>query len=251
MKAPDGSNVPEILKFCAYHTTSCVGEHEEDNELPKVKIPNQHALCSECLVQKGHGQQMAITPRSAPGVAPVTLESAARKLEQAKANKEDDKLMESLLTEKSRCSWKPNHEELMGPMKEFICKNFVFRNPETKQLMPTCAMHVKLCIRVHDGGGVIDVPNVHALCTMHHTAEHGLDPPVIDFPYPGMESKLKDKAWMIQAGHFAAPNWRPDEDVIAAEYIAPKEPESYFESITKQAELFFWKRRFKREGTGT
>ena len=53
---------------------------------------------------------------------------------------------------------------------------------------------------VNTNVGAIQQPNLYALCTMHYIAEHGNDPPVVTFPYPGMDSLMANKAWMMKAG---------------------------------------------------
>jgi len=163
VKNAKGEEEPEILKYCAYHQPTCVGEHDDDDHAPECKTPNSYALCSECIMQGGKPIPIVITPRSAPGVAPVSIETKLKKLalqsgeggenEDGEGGTEPkDAIDLSCITEKTRCFWKPGN----GNMRGYVCKNYVYMNPETKALMATCPWHVKLCIRSHpEGGGTV------------------------------------------------------------------------------------------------
>lgn len=150
------------------------------------------------------------------------------------------------LTEESLCCWVPTAEESLTQMRGYICRNKVFRNPVTKLLMKTCAMHVKFCVKPHNEGavgGVIEVPNLHALCNMHHVAECGVPPLRVEFPYPGMEHRLRTKGWLIKPGHWAAPSWPPLANTKCNKvYRKPAKPEGYMNKMREAARLMTFKK---------
>jgi len=140
----EGGGVPVILKYCAYHTPTCVGEHDEDANPPPVKSPNMHGLCTQCIMNKKDIDKSipSFTFLTAPGVCPVNLMVAAAKAASIQAtvaaDKEEDELQEGKI-----CGWKPSKKESLTNVKDYMCKNVIYKNPESKALIPFCAMHGK------------------------------------------------------------------------------------------------------------
>ena len=200
--------MPEILKFCSYHTHNCVGDHE-GIEGPKIKMPNALGLCTECYgsAQQSNEKLTPLSPRSVPGVAPVSVENQLKKLiteAEEKKEMEEAEKMANALTERTRCKWKPNKEEKTTDAKFYTCTSYIMRNPVTNALMHTCALHVRVCIRAHvdPAGAAIKIPNIYALCNLHHEQEHGTIPIPIPFPYPGMQKKVIKGAWALKPGKY-------------------------------------------------
>lgn len=213
-KDESGKVLHEALTTCSYHTKECCGEHPPDQP-QKILIPNTEALCTECYMDKMNGEkpQMCILEK-APGVSSVSaMKNLKSKLDIALTKK---KTIEEELTDDSVCCWKAVGIEAETFLRAYKCTNKVFRDPETKILYSTCAMHIKRCIRKHEteATSVIAIPNIHGLCTMHHMAEHKDEPIEVPLPYPGMIKKLfKREQIPFKTGHWAAPNWAPPHDI--------------------------------------
>lgn len=269
MKNARGQEVPVYTAQCAYHVYSCLGDHEEDYP-PKVAIPNADGLCMECFYHKHKHAPPKITLDTAPNVYDPKKKIPTNILENNDKKSEsqsqigsttnatekallDDKnlIQESQLNADSICCWVPSVEESFGEMRGYICKNKVFYNPETRQYLPTCAMHIKTCIKSHidSPDTPIEIPNLYGLCNIHHVATYGSIPVKIPFPYPGVEKKLKSKGWLIKPGHWSAPTWPPLKPVISTKKYRPlRKPETYLEKMQELARVLRYLKRKKEFG---
>ena len=219
---PSGEETPKILKYCGYHQPKCIDidvhEAEGDPPLLDPSNANMYGYCNLCLktAKDVDTSIPSSTADTAPGVTPVDIALEAQKSAAAEAAKEDDKFQ---LHEGMICRWKPNQKESLTHVREYVCKNVIYRNPVTGALIPYCAMHAKGCVMDHGtDGGIIDVPNIYALCAMHHMALHKCEPSPVAFPYPGMVHKGAATAWRRRAGHWAAPKWKPMDVQHAKEF---------------------------------
>lgn len=262
------------MGMCYYHVMSCLGDHEEDYP-PRIVTPNAEGLCNECYIHKMKELPPMCTSITSPGVYDPRFENGAANAivtasEEVKGKDEEDaqsiaagssvadnKILNSHemgrmdadpsgLTEDSLCCWVPTAEESLTNMRGYICRNKVFRNPVTKLLMRTCPMHVKFCVKPHSEGavgGLVEVPNLHALCNMHHVAECGVPPVPVEFPYPGMQYRLREKGWLIKPGHWAAPSWPPLQNVKCNKvYRKPSKPVGYMNKMREAARVMTWKK---------
>mmetsp|Transcript_16109 Transcript_16109/g.24282 ORF Transcript_16109/g.24282 Transcript_16109/m.24282 type:complete len:1767 (-) Transcript_16109:119-5419(-) len=262
-------DVPMYTAHCAYHALSCLGFHEEEYP-PKIFTPNSEGLCTECYVHKMKTLPPRLTPDSVPTVfdpkdpqgqvgaddedrGSVDEVSSSVADQRYLALQEERDAESGGLTEDSLCCWVPSAEESLTQMRGYICRNKVFRHPVTMKLLRTCALHVKFCVKPHEDGGavggLIETPNIHALCNMHHVAEHGIAPLKLNFPYPGMEHRLKNKGWMVKPGHWAAPSWPPLRDVVSKkQYRVPEKPIGYMNKMREAARLMIFRKRKKQFG---
>jgi hypothetical protein len=260
IKNKRNQDVPEYVAQCQYHVISCLGDHEDDAYPPKIAVPNSEGLCVECYYHKHKYYPPKMTADMAPTVYdPNTSKPPKRAngadsgdgsvhesdvLGSVKDNQED----ENGLTENSICCWVPTAEESLTNMRGHVCRNKVFRHPTTRVLLPTCAMHIRFCIKPHTEsavGGIIEIPNLYGLCNVHHVSEFGVAPLPVPWPYPGVERRLKTKGWMmIKTGHWAAPSWPPNRDVPVCrkKYRLPRKPDSYIDRMRETARIL----RFKR-----
>lgn len=281
-----GIEEPEYIAFCHYHALSCLGNHEQYP--PRIVIPNSEGLCNECYLHKIKHPAPQLTMEAAPGVVAVNLiqlednQADNTTFQELKELQEDFEQEErpkaeynpaiartyssvtvntaptnegegddAELTDDSICCWRPNADESLTYMRGYICKNKVFRNPKTKTLRRTCAMHMKQCYFNHEsGGGLIEIPNTLGLCMMHHIAVVGKPPKRKTFPYPGMERKLREKGWLVKAAHWAAPSWPPMPAIRVnkKKYVAPEKPEGYLNVLRETARLMTFNRTKKLYG---
>jgi hypothetical protein len=166
-------------------------------------------------------------------------------LKRNKVEEEEEEVKEVELTEDSTCNWRPDAQESLTQMKGYICKNKVYRNPETRILYHTCSMHIKFCIKKHPPGtsSLVDVPNIYGYCNTHHMAEFACVPIPIPFPFPGMTYRLVSKGWMIKPAHWAAPTWRPLKDFKPKRrYREPDKPIGYLNKIREAAKVMRYRR---------
>jgi hypothetical protein len=267
VKNSRGKDVPIYTAQCAYHVSSCLGEHEEDYP-PKVLVPNADGLCIECYFHKHKHSPPKITPDEAPGVydpkkkslEQIAQENADRKSEvqsqmESATTMTDKGLLEAkdpifgdLLDADTICCWLPSVHDM--ETRGYICQNRVFYNPETKRCVPTCAMHLKFCIKPHtDGSAPIEIPNIHGLCNIHHIAAFGSVPIPVPFPYPGVEKRLKSKGWLVKPGHWGAPTWPPLKPIICGKkYRPPAKPRTYIEKMQELARVIRYQKRKKEYG---
>ena len=263
-----GVEEPAWQGTCAYHVLSCLGDHDGDYP-PRIALPNAEGLCNQCYMHKMKTLPPICSPNTAPGVyearsqagyqgALSIHESQGDDKEEVSSSVAENRVLDSYeirkgleadpsgLTEDSLCCWVPTAEESLTHLRGYICRQKVFRNPVTKLLMKTCAMHVKFCIKPHTEGavgGVIEIPNVHALCNMHHVSDHGVPPTEVPFPYPGMQYRMRAKGWLIKAGHWAAPYWPPLMTTKCNKvYRKPQKPEGFMNEMREAARIMTWKR---------
>ena len=215
-----GKDEPVTLAVCVFHTADCIGDLHRDKEPAKIREANKDALCGECYVLKNKKQPAKLTKELAPGVR--ELSTTVSKLDMKASD--DGEANERLdgtgkpLTDESQCCWKP-HPSQDKDLAGYICFNKVFRSPETKILYRTCAWHTKVCARHHpNGDNIVQVANEYSLCHMHHIAAIGSPPLPPPRPMPGTEPKIKREAWQIDPGHWAAPNWKCDDEVDLVEF---------------------------------
>jgi hypothetical protein len=240
----------------------CVGEHEGDFP-PKVQTPNPLGLCTECYVHRMKMPPPFLEAWMSPGVVPVEEENSDKKVSSVADHKsshgknnselivpssglssitvKEDVKVDDLESDEEviLCNWRPSAEESLGPMRGYVCCNPVFRNPNTKAQLKTCAMHVRYCIMTHTvGSGQVEIPNVHGLCNSHHVGLCGRIPLTIPFPYPGMRRKLREKGWLIKPGHWAAPTWPPMKAIISNKVRIIREiPEGYLDRMRETARV--------------
>lgn len=227
----------EALLTCAYHATVCCGEHPPDQP-QKVLVPNAEAYCNECHIDNVGEKPAPLSLEKAPGVSSLSNMANLRTKMDMATKKGGD---EDALTDESICSWKPSGSDANTIIRLYKCTNRVFRDPESKVLYPTCAFHVKRCVRKHEteATATITIPNVHGLCVMHHMAEHKDEPHKVPNPYPGMIKKVFRREIPFKTGHWAAPYWPPRRDVQVAVYY-PIIHEDIVEIV------FAWAARMKR-----
>lgn len=229
----------EALTTCAYHATVCCGEHPPDQP-QKILVPNSEAYCNECHIDHMGEKPTALSMEKAPGVSSLNNMANLRTkmdLAAAKMTGEGD----NQLTDDSICNWKPSGSDANSIIRLYKCTNKVFRDPESKVLYPTCAYHVKRCVRKHEteATAIITTPNVYGLCVSHHMAEHRDEPPHIANPYPGMVKKLYRREVKFKTGHWAAPYWPPLRNVEVVTY----EPIIHEDVVEI---MFAWAARVKR-----
>ena len=251
-----GNDEPEYVAFCSYHVPSCLGDHNP-MAIPKISIPNSDGLCNECFLHKNKTLPPKAEPNAVPGLRTVDEESLSEvgesvdgssvtnvpiKRETAEAVTED--VIEEL-SDESICNWRPDAQESLTKMKGYICKNKVHRNPETRILYPTCALHIKFCIKKHAPGtsSLVEIPNIYGYCNTHHMAEFACTPIPIPFPFPGMTYRLVPKGWMVKPAHWAAPTWRPLKDFKPKKrYIEPEKPIGYINKMREAAKVMRYRR---------
>jgi hypothetical protein len=225
-------NVPqEYHDKCMYHITNCQSEEHHATETI-IKIPNEDTLCTECFLNKRKSKPLALVAEYVPGVGPYVSALEANKVAKGVVIEVNNNLDNNgkELTEKTLCCWRPPADEV--EKRAWICKNPIMKNPDTDEWVKFCPYHQKKCIRLHvNGPGQINNPNEYGLCDNHHTADHGIAPPPLEFPLPGMELKNSRDGWKIKAGFWNSPNWRPDDDVDLIEYFYFDTPENIFEEI--------------------
>lgn len=231
-------NSPDVLlSYCAYHNPFCFGDHNGDGQVT-IKFPNKDTFCTDCYLAKHKRQPGKLPPGRIPGV--VNAQTGKPMGGAPVAEDEEMGVDEELPV----CGWKPDKIEALTEMRGYVCKNRCYRDPTSKMLMSTCAMHIRKCVKMHSGDdGKIDIRNIFGLCMMHHIAEHGEPPIEVPLPYPGMERRLRSKGWKIKPGHFFAPTWPRKEDIIyKKQYIAPPKPTNFIEQIRLQAKQNEYKR---------
>jgi hypothetical protein len=251
-----GEDEPEYIAHCDFHTMSCLGEHSP-MAIPKVITPNIEGLCNECYMHKHKLMPPKAEANAVPGLRTVeddvgsdddTDETSVKNtaiLKRNKVEEEEEEVKEVELTEDSTCNWRPDAQESLTQMKGYICKNKVYRNPETRILYHTCSMHIKFCIKKHPPGtsSLVDVPNIYGYCNTHHMAEFACVPIPIPFPFPGMTYRLVSKGWMIKPAHWAAPTWRPLKDFKPKRrYREPDKPIGYLNKIREAAKVMRYRR---------
>lgn len=240
-----GEDIPEVLPHCAFHSLYCVGKHDSDP--PRIRVPNAEALCNECYMLKFKTLPPKFSIITAPGVVQAVDKKDVKAGEKAGsiASLSDEGEIHEELSENTYCCWRPSAEESLTRMRGYICRNHVYRNPYTKALMRTCAMHIKSCIRQHATAtdAIIEIPNIYGLCTMHHIAEMGAAPMEVPFPYPGMQHRMRNKGWLVKAGHFAAPSWPPTHAIICDGDVPEKEkPVGYLNKMRELARVIAFKK---------
>ena len=89
----------------------------------------------------------------------------------------------------------PHHVPPATCPTSYLCTNKIYRNPETRALLHSCAWHVATCIHpshakdADSKSGRILVPNEYGLCIAHHVSKHGIPPKSQSHPWPGMVTK--------------------------------------------------------------
>ena len=241
-----GEEVAKVMGFCTYHMKECISMDHKNNKgdaPPALKALNSEAFCAECYMAKLGKKIPPMKPEGAPGVAPVTLQPTGKR------TMDDDESVteEKELTEITCCCWRPSKLESETILRGYICKAVIIRSPETNALINTCGYHVKQCLRIHtEGSGVVSVPNQYGLCPMHFLSEFGHDPKPMPGPYPenhlfpGMETRAAASAWKRRAGHWAAPRWEPEEEVMVREYKDPDKPSWIFSPFERAEKALNW-----------
>lgn len=200
-----GAVMPDILKFCAYHTECCVGEHE--TLVHAVTTPNELALCNHCYVRAtSKAPNSSLTKHSVPGVyldfshATETCyesDTVERDLDEVRATRElvARKALERRsmpLTQTTVCTWIPNNK--FPRERGLVCTNFVIKHPENEgEYLPFCGWHARCCLHTHSpdnsaAAKPILIPNADGLCPSHYVHKHGQQPVDMGWPLPGMES---------------------------------------------------------------
>lgn len=225
-------NPQEFHDKCVYHVTNCQSEEHHATETI-IKIPNEDTLCTECFLSKRKSKPLALVAEYVPGVGPYISALEANKVAKGVIIEVNNNLDNNgkALTEKTQCCWRPPTDEI--EKRAWVCKNLIMKNPDTDEWIKFCPYHQKKCIRLHiNGPGQISHPNKYGLCDNHHTVDHGVSPPLLEFPFPGMELKNSRDGWKIKAGFWNSPNWKPDDDIDLIEYYTFDTPETYLEELT-------------------
>jgi hypothetical protein len=251
-----GNDEPEYVAHCDFHVMSCLGEHSP-MAIPKVVTPNAEGLCNECFLHKNKTLPPKAEANMVPGLRTVEEDAGSEHGSEGSSVKKTDVVIKrnvpreeeeevaEELTEDSCCNWRPDAQESLTQMKGYICKNKVYRNPETRVLYNTCNMHIKFCIKKHAPGtsNFIEVPNVYGYCNTHHMADFACTPIPIPFPFPGMTYRLVSKGWMVKPAHWAAPTWRPLKDFKPKRrYREPDKPIGYLNRMREAANVMRYRR---------
>ena len=250
-----GNDEPEFIAHCDFHAQSCLGEHDR-MAIPKVITPNSEGLCNECFLHKNKRLPPKAEANLVPGLRYVEEEgeggslrgsedSSVKNMTVIKRHTPKEEEVVEILSEDSYCNWRPTAEESLTEMKGYMCKNKVYRNPETRVLYHTCSMHIKICVKKHAPGTscVVDIPNIFGYCNTHHMAEFACAPLPISFPFPGMTYRLVSKGWMVKPAHWAAPTWRPLKDFKPKrKYREPQKPIGYMNKMREAANVMRYRR---------
>ena len=137
-----GAVVPDLLRTCAYHAVTCVGDHGD--RVVKIKIANEGAFCNECYIHHHKRQPAPIGEFQIPGVSRSNAKTQA-----ALAAMEENLFSEAeeMITENTPCAWKPDRK--VTRERGLVCTNTVLRNPETRALEPCCGWHATACVLTH------------------------------------------------------------------------------------------------------
>lgn len=213
-----GKDIPIIYPECVYHISRCTGP-EHIGLGPLINIPNADGYCTQCYFTKYKKKVPTLTPELCPGVCPCII-----------VDSNDAPIIEL-------CKWRPSTEDSVSGLRGYICRNAVIRNPETKDLLSTCGLHVTFCLRSHiDNRGFIEIPNIYGLCIRHHVAEFNAAPIPMPAPYPGMVRRTQNKGWTVKPKMWSAPTWLPQEDIYGKIFIPKPPPTTFFEKLSAALE---------------
>jgi hypothetical protein len=232
----------EPLPRCAYHLTSCSGDHKTEAQ---ICMPNAAGLCVECYIRKFKARPPAFKPAAVPGVEVLSLKRQVALTDTATG--EAGLAFRNEVEQDSRCQWRPDVESAV--QRGYRCCNSILRHPSTQKLLQTCGWHVDMCVMAHRDAEMaqIAIPNKHGLCTMHHLALSHVRPVAYQFPYPGM-SRMRPKANDIaHPDHPLAPQRTPPADLYATPFKPAHRAATWLEGFTYLLRWVQWKRAFRRK----
>lgn len=182
-----GAEVPDLLRYCAYHAECCVSD-VHDTRVQMITTPNELALCNRCYVRAARRKPRFVSRLAAPGVYPSSrMQGKPRTVHWDRVAREALARREQPLGATSQCTWVADRRVVRE--RGLFCTNTVVqRNGEW---LPFCAWHVTSCLGSHRDDVSVFPPNKRGLCAAHYMHQFGRLPQPVGWPLPGME-KIQD-----------------------------------------------------------